>query len=357
VVGLVVLASCTAGCLQSRRIPVILDTDIGGDIDDTWALAFVLASPELDLKLVVTDSHNARGKAKIAAKFLERAGRTDVPVGMGLTIDDEIGPQAPWVEGYDLAGYPGRVHDDGVRVLIDTIMRSPQPITLITIGPVPNIGEALRREPRIAGRARLVAMGGSVERQFGNQPGRCAETNVVTDVPASQAAYRAAWDITLTPLDTAGIAFLRGEAYARVRDSRNPRALAIMENYRIWAKGVGMKEVETQSSCLFDTVAVYLAFAHEFCEMRDLTIKVTDQGFTEPDPQGKLMHVAMAWKDLDGFGELLARRLEYWGKWSTSAALADAYQPTAEHRATMNSAVHSLLEGQEPDGYPRACPW
>ena len=39
----------------AQPIPVIFDTDIGGDIDDTWALAYLLRSPELDLKLLVTD--------------------------------------------------------------------------------------------------------------------------------------------------------------------------------------------------------------------------------------------------------------------------------------------------------------
>ena len=41
---------------MNRRIPVILDTDIGNDIDDTWALGQLLNSPELDLKLVLTST-------------------------------------------------------------------------------------------------------------------------------------------------------------------------------------------------------------------------------------------------------------------------------------------------------------
>jgi inosine-uridine nucleoside N-ribohydrolase len=40
------------------KIPVILDTDIGGDIDDAWALALILKSPELDLKMLVTDTRS-----------------------------------------------------------------------------------------------------------------------------------------------------------------------------------------------------------------------------------------------------------------------------------------------------------
>ncbi|MGI6299757.1 MAG: hypothetical protein ACOX52_01655 [Verrucomicrobiota bacterium] len=68
----------------AEPIPVIYDSDIGDDIDDTWALGLLLKSPELDLKLVVGDYGKATYRAKIFAKMLETAGRTDVPVGLGL---------------------------------------------------------------------------------------------------------------------------------------------------------------------------------------------------------------------------------------------------------------------------------
>ena len=56
---------------QPRRMPVILDTDIGTDIDDTWALGVLLKSPELDLKLVVTDYGKVNYRPRVVAKFLE----------------------------------------------------------------------------------------------------------------------------------------------------------------------------------------------------------------------------------------------------------------------------------------------
>ncbi|MHC4796055.1 MAG: nucleoside hydrolase [Planctomycetota bacterium] len=298
-----------------RRIPVIYDTDIGGDIDDTWALSFLLASPELDLKLVVTDTHNTEGKAKIVAKLLERAGRTDVPVGIGLKLGDNIGRQAPWIKNYDLTKYPGKVHKDGVQAMIDTIMKSPEPITLIAVGPVPNLREALKREPRIAQKARLVVMGGSVEIKYGRKKGRCAEYNVRHKPKAAQAAYGADWDVTMTPLDTADFVILKGENYAKVSEADNPLAKALIENYLIWSKRAGGKKPPPpRSSTLFDTVAVYLAFATELCEMRDIHLRVDNKGFTVPDPKGKLTHVAMKWKDLDAFKKLLADRLANYPK-------------------------------------------
>ena len=58
----------------SVRIPVILDTDIGDDIDDTWALVLLLKSPELDLKLVVGDQGKPLYRARLIAKLLQVAG-------------------------------------------------------------------------------------------------------------------------------------------------------------------------------------------------------------------------------------------------------------------------------------------
>jgi hypothetical protein len=92
------------------RIPVILDTDIGTDIDDTWALVMLLNSPELDLRLVVTETGDTTYRAKIVARMLEIAGRTDVPIGIGIPFDDVFDPQAQWV-----AGGPGQV-DINIRV-------------------------------------------------------------------------------------------------------------------------------------------------------------------------------------------------------------------------------------------------
>jgi inosine-uridine nucleoside N-ribohydrolase len=161
-----------------RKIPVILDTDIGSDIDDTWALALALKSPELDVKLVVTDTGDTMHRARIAARMLEIGGRTDVPVGIGIPLESARRNQDSWVEGYRLSSYPGPVHEDGVGAIVDTIMRSPGPITLICIGPVPNIAAALVREPAIARRARFVGMHGSIRRGYGGSTEVSAEYNV-----------------------------------------------------------------------------------------------------------------------------------------------------------------------------------
>ena len=68
-----------AAKVPTKPIPVILDTDIGDDFDDTWALLFLLKSPQFDVKLVTTSCGRAEYRAKVIAKLLTVAKRTDIP--------------------------------------------------------------------------------------------------------------------------------------------------------------------------------------------------------------------------------------------------------------------------------------
>ncbi len=293
--------------------PVILDTDIGDDIDDTWALGLLLKSPELDLKLAVGDYGRPQYRAQLLAKLLERAGRSDVPVGLGLDVPAGGGRrQAEWVKDYDLTKYPGKVHADGVQALIDTILNSLQPVTLICIGPVPNIAEALKREPRIAQKARFVGMHGSVRVGYGGAKQPHAEWNVKCDPKACQAVFTAPWEMTITPLDTCGLVTLTGDKYRRVRDSQERIAADIIANYRVWVASDSKLPVnlaDEKSSTLFDAVAIYLAIRHDLCVMERLGLRVTDDGMTVMDPSAKLINVATSWKDLGGFEDFLVERL------------------------------------------------
>ncbi len=296
-----------------RPTPVILDTDIGDDIDDTWALALLLKSPELDLKLVVGDYGKPQYRARLLAKFLELAGRSDVPVGVGLDVPPSgDGRQAAWVKNFDLNSYPGKIDADGVQALIDTIMRSPQTVTLIGIGPAPNIAEALKREPRIAQHARFVGMDGSVRLGYGGAKQSCAEWNVKADPKAMQAVFAAPWDITITPLDTCGLVQLNGDKYRRVRRATDRTATLLIANYCLWltadsASSPGL--ADQRSSTLFDTVAVYLAQHQDLCVMEKMNLRVTDDGFTVIDPKARVVNVAVRWNDLDAYEDFLSERL------------------------------------------------
>jgi len=298
---------------KTSTIPVILDTDIGSDIDDTWALAMMLRSPELDVKLITAATGDTTFRAKIVARMLDIAGRTDVPVGVGI---DQPGrgasrAQEPWVSDYDLADYPGQVTADGVDAMIDAIMSSPQPVTLIAIGPLPNVAAALDREPRIAQHARFVGMHGSVRVGYGGSDKINAEYNVAADVAACRKVFAADWrEKIITPLDTCGLVRLTGDKYRAVADCPDPLTRAVIENYHMWlAARPDAQNPPEQSSVLFDTVAVYLAFARDLLVTESVGLRVDDEGFTREDPAADHLTCATSWRDLPAFEDLLVKRL------------------------------------------------
>ena len=108
-------------------------------------------------------------KAKVVAKMLEIAGRTDIPIGIGPTRGglSRGHRQDAWIQGYDMSSYRGTVYEDGVQAMVDTIMKSSRPIKVVAVGPLPNVAAALEREPRIAELAEFVGMHGSIRLGYG----------------------------------------------------------------------------------------------------------------------------------------------------------------------------------------------
>ena len=311
----VALGLATAAPAAARPIPVVLDTDIGDDIDDTFALLMLVRSPELDLRLLVTDFGDTHYRARLAAKLLEAMGRADVPIGIGLRQNEKGGAQSEWLGSYALSQYPGKVHADGVQALIDTVMGADEPITIVAIGPAPNLEAALAREPRIARRARFVGMYGSLYHGVAGAPKPVAEWNVRSAVSAFRRMLEAPWAMRITPLDTCGLVRLTGPRWARVLAARDPGTRALVENNRVWCRarpeicGPDPARADRDTTTLFDTVAVYLAFSDELLRVEETGVRVDDTGMTIPDAAAPKRSWAVEWKDLGRYEDLLVERL------------------------------------------------
>ena len=294
----------------NSSLPLILDTDIGDDIDDTWALMMLLRSKNINTKLITTDFGNTRYRTRLLAKLLDSIGRGDVPVGMGLDPTDKGGNQSEWLGNYQLVDYPGLVYEDGIQALIETIKQSPEPVTLLCIGPVMNIAEALRREPSIANNSRFVGMHGSIRIGYDGERKPAQEWNVKVDPKSLQTVFSAPWECSITPLDTCGLVQLKDESYERVFHSDDSWMKVLMENYRMWLPKVTWLDPKpnfrSMSSTLFDTVAVHLAQSEEFLVMEDLPLRVTDDGYTVIDERnGRPVRCATAWKNRLAFEDKL----------------------------------------------------
>jgi inosine-uridine nucleoside N-ribohydrolase len=296
-----------------KPLPVILDTDIGDDIDDTWALTMLLKSPQLDVKLITTTCGKAEYRARLIAKMLTEAGRTDIPIGLGSGGLYGTGSQAGWIKDYKLSNYAGKIHEDGAKAIVDTVnalAEKKQPITILAIGPLHTLEAALKLDPGIAPKADFVGMHGSVRKGYEDAPTPCVEYNMAY-ASGAQKVFSAPWhSVVITPLDTCGLVKFTGPTFASLKSSKDPLVKMLLENYRIWSGKESVDEL-SESTILFDTVAVYLAEPgpKSYIELESLHIDVTDKGMTVIDPKGAIMDVATKWKNLAEYHDYLLKVL------------------------------------------------
>jgi inosine-uridine nucleoside N-ribohydrolase len=168
-----------------------------------------------------------------------------VPVAIGVPAGLAGGPARPqgrFADEVALDRYRGGVRDDGVAALVECVMTSEEPVTVIAIGPMTNIAAALAVEPAIADRARLVGMLGwlcGLEANHGSARGPMPEYNMVSDAAACRAAFDAGWRTTITAINTCGTVVLRGDRYRTVCAASSMLVKAVLRNYQEWAEAVG----------------------------------------------------------------------------------------------------------------------
>jgi purine nucleosidase len=256
---------------------VIIDTDIGDDIDDAFALALAVKSPELEVLGVTTTFGDTVTRAGIAKRFLTEIGRSDIPVFAGQpTVSNNPMSQRRYAEG----GHFQAPQTGGVDFLLDQIRRYPREITLIAIGPLMNLGAAIAKDPATFRKLkRVVLMGGSIRRGYGDLGYTAAvppmpEWNILNDVPSAQKLFDSGVPLFVMPLDSTQLkmdevkrAFLFGQG-AAVTDQ-----LAIL--YHLWGQ---------ETPTLFDPMTVVFALRPELCPVTPLHIRVDEKGFTREEP-------------------------------------------------------------------------
>jgi purine nucleosidase len=148
-----------------NQLPVILDTDIGSDIDDAVALAYLLKQPRCELLGVTTVTGDVAQRAALAQIVCQSAGRKDVPIHCGAATPLYFGPGQPEVPQYEpVKDLPHRLDwpkHTAVDFLRRTIRSRPGEVTLLTIGPLTNIALLFALDPEIPAMLKsLVSMAG-----------------------------------------------------------------------------------------------------------------------------------------------------------------------------------------------------
>jgi purine nucleosidase len=177
-------------------VKLILDTDIGSDIDDAVCLAYLLAQPRCELLGITTVSGGPVDRARIASAMCTYADRGDIPILPGMDrplLGPQLQPDVP--QSKALGAWPHRTEfaeTSAIEWMQGVIREHPGEVTLLGIGPLTNIATLFTLDPEIPSMLRsLVLMAGSVNARAGwDSSSPMREWNVRCDPHAAQIVYR-----------------------------------------------------------------------------------------------------------------------------------------------------------------------
>jgi len=267
-----------------RRL--VLDTDLGSDVDDALCLALALAAPELELLAVTCVGRESRLRARIARRLLELAGRPHIPVYAGCRVPLLAG------EGYNWFGHEGHgILEPGVEpeierahavdALLELSQRHPG-LEIAAVGPLTNLALALAKDPDLAGRvARLTVMGGHLRRV--EYRGRVfpfgVDYNLCSDPHASLVVLRSGIPTRLVTADVTLRAWLREAEVAALERAGTPLHAALARAVRIWTP-LQRKLLDRQDGApadnaafLHDPLTLACVYDESFCGFETLEIE------------------------------------------------------------------------------------
>lgn len=213
---------------------ILIDTDIGGDVDDALALAMLLSSSD-EIEIVgITNVYLANAwRAGVTKQILKVYGREEIPVCTGA--------EKPLIGWWDESRIPnsspdyGQFRGETLPHAADFIIRMAEDVenlTVLAIGPLTNLGLALAKAPHIASRIRILMMGGQVNKAH-------PEWNIVCDPEAARIVFESGADIRMVGLDVTNRCQFTREEVDFVKSAGNPRAEMLGQMMEIFIEKFG----------------------------------------------------------------------------------------------------------------------
>ncbi len=264
-----------AGALDKQK--VILDCDLGDDIDDAFAVGLILASPEFEVLGLVMDFLDTGKRAEVACRLLSETGREDIPVVAGRKTGEGNASQLNWAAGFDKVK---PVEEEAADFIIRNLREYPGEVILFTVGPVPNLQDVIEKDPEALKLAeRVVSMFGSFYMGYGRSPVPSAEWNVRADAEAARIFVSSGADFLFAGLDVTTFVNLDRLNRDRLTQRNSPLTDALMGLYTLWAN---QREPEPDP-ILYDAVAIGMVLWPELFTTRKAHVKVTEEGYTVID--------------------------------------------------------------------------
>lgn len=257
---------------------IILDTDIGDDVDDAFAVALALRSPELHILGFSTTFGDTETRARLLDRLLGETGYSNLPVSAGTpTKVNNVFTQRRYAEG---GRYARTSHPVAADFILEQIRRYPGEITLVAIGPLVNVGALIDKDADTFRKLRrVVLMGGSIERRYGDMGyskprGPEPEWNIKNDIPSARKLFASGVPVFMMPLDSTQLKLdeVKREIVFR---AGMPLTDALTVLYHQWGY---------TTPTLFDAMPIAFIVKPELCPVTAMRIRVDDEGYTRREP-------------------------------------------------------------------------
>ena len=213
---------------------ILIDTDIGGDVDDALALALALNSPDKAEIVGITNVYLANAwRAGVTKRILKVYDREDIPVCTGA--------EKPLIGWWDESRIPNSSPDYGefrgealphaADFIIQMAEKVPE-LTVVAIGPLTNVGLAIAKAPHIARKIEILMMGGQVNKAH-------PEWNIVCDPEAARIVFESGVPIRMVGLDVTNRCQFTREEVDQVKAGGNVRSDLLGEMMEIFIKNFG----------------------------------------------------------------------------------------------------------------------
>ncbi len=255
---------------------IIIDTDIGDDIDDAFAVALALRSSDVQILGITTTFGDTEMRAKLVDRLLGEAGRTDIPVAVGTKTQPKTAfTQRIYAENRRFARSS---HPGAADFILDQIKQNPGEVTLVCIGPLFNAGAAIEKDPATFRKLkRVVMMGGSINRGYGDPYAAPTppepEWNVVNDIPGAQKLFASGVAIYMMPLDSTQLKMDETKRDFLFRQA-TPLTEALGALYFEWGQ---------QTPTLFDPMTIAFIDEPRLCPVKPMHIEVDGKGYTRAE--------------------------------------------------------------------------
>lgn len=301
--------------------PVILDVDMAHE--DMFSALFLLSHPNVDLRAITVagtgEAHCGPGVAN-ALGLVALSGHEDISVACGkqtpLVGNREF--PAEWRQAADEA-YGVSLPTGGAAsnlsasdLIIEILQNSEEPITIVAVGPLTNIAEAIEKDAGIAANIKeIYIMGGAVnvEGNVGNSgvgiQNEYAEWNIYIDPTAANIVFNSGLPIILVPLDATGDVPVTRNFYRVLEKNRETPSAALV--YEILTANLGF--VDSGGFQFWDSLTAAIITdpsIAQYVEMELIVVKDEgpESGRTKPASNGSKIKVAVS-ANREGFEQIL----------------------------------------------------